>query len=56
MKNTFYGIYDLGRSFHTWGQIEAVFNTPKFLNRPEVEYTKKTAISISDILSFWSTL
>ena len=23
---------------------------------PEVEYTKKIAMSISDILSFWSTL
>ena len=23
---------------------------------PEVEYTRKIAISISDILSFWSTL
>ena len=23
---------------------------------PEVEHTKKVAISISDILSFWSTL
>ena len=23
---------------------------------PEVEYTQKIAISISDILSFWSTL
>ena len=23
---------------------------------PEVEYTKKIAISINDILSFWSTL
>ena len=23
---------------------------------PEVEYTRKMAISISDILSFWSTL
>ena len=23
---------------------------------PEVEYTRKEAISISDILSFWSTL
>ena len=23
---------------------------------PEIEYTRKIAISISDILSFWSTL
>ena len=23
---------------------------------PEIEYTRKMAISISDILSFWSTL
>ena len=57
--------------FHVWGQIEAVFNISKFSKWPpfwvrdklflpevipEVEYTRKMAISISDILSFWSTL
>ena len=56
--------------FHIWGQIEAVFNIMKFSKLPpfwardklflpevipEVEYTRKIAISISDILSFWST-
>ena len=56
---------------HIWGQIEAVFNISKFSKWPpfwardklflpevipEVEYTRKMAISISDILNFWSTL
>ena len=56
---------------HIWGQIDAVLNIwkfskwPPFWTRdklfyrqiiPEVEYTKKIAIGISDILSFWSTL
>ena len=62
--------HNLGRSFHIWDQIEAVFNIlkfskwPPFLARnklfftgiPEIEYTRKIAMSISDILSFWSTL
>ena len=57
--------------FHIWGQIEAVFNISKFWEWPpfwgrdklflqevipEVEYTRKMAIRISDISSFWSTL
>ena len=29
MKNTFFW-HNLGRSFHIWGQIEAVFNISKF--------------------------
>ena len=62
--------HNLGQSFHIWGQIEAVFNIsefskwPPFWARqtflpeviPEVEYTRKTAMSFSNILSFWSTL
>ena len=64
--------HDLGRSFHIWGQIEAVFDISKFLKWPpfwarlttnflpkvipEVEYSRKIAIRISDILSVWSTL
>ena len=54
-----------------WVQKEGVFNISKFLKMaailssrqtflleviPEVEYTKKIAMSISDILSIWSTL
>ena len=69
MKNTFW--YNLGRSFHIWGQNEAVFYISKFSNWslfwgrdklllpkviPEVKYNSKIAMSISDILSFWSTL
>ena len=59
--------HNLGRSFHIWHQIESVFNfkmaaisssrqtfSPEVI--PEVEHTKRVAISISDILSFWSTL
>ena len=30
------------------------FHLPEVI--PEVEYTRKIAISISDILSFWTTL
>ena len=63
--------HNLGRSFHIWGQIEAVFNISKFKKMAvilssqqtfslevilEVEDVRKIAISISDILSFWSTL
>ena len=63
--------HNLGRSFHIWGQIAAVLNISKFskwpsfwardqLFLPEVipedEYTRKIAISISDILNFWLTL
>ena len=63
--------HNLGRSFHICGQIEGVFNIskfskwPPFIARdelflteviPEVEFTRKIAISISGILSFWSTL
>ena len=63
--------HNLGRSFHIWGQIEAVFDIAKFLRWPpfwardklflqevipEVEYTREIAMRISDILSFWSTL
>ena len=62
--------HNLERSFHIWGQMEVVFNNsklskwPPFWARdniflpeaiPEVEYTRKIAIGISDILSFWST-
>ena len=62
---------NLGRYFHIWGQIEAVFHIWKFskwppfwapdkLFLPEVipegEFTRKIAMSISDILSIWSTL
>ena len=39
--------------------MAAIFSSRKtFLPEviPEVEYTRKIAISISDILSFWSTL
>ena len=61
---------NLGRSLHIWGQIEAAFNISIFFIMaailssrqtflpeviPEVEYTRKIAIGISDILSFWST-
>ena len=63
-------LHNLGRSFHIWGKIVAVLNIKKFQNGrhfqvattflpdviPEVEYTSKIAMSISDILSFWSTL
>ena len=62
--------HNLGRSIHIWGQIEVVFNIKKIQNGrhfelatnilpkviPEVEYTREIAMSISDILSFWSTL
>ena len=62
--------HNLGRSFHIWGQIEAVFNISKFSKWSpfwardkllsevilEGEYTRKIAMNISDILSFWSTL
>ena len=63
--------HNLGRSFHIWGQIEAVLNVSKFSKWPpfwardklflpkvipEVEYTRKIAMSIAYILSFWSTL
>ena len=63
--------HNLGRSFQIWGQIKAVFNISKFSKWPlfwardklflpevilEVEYTRKIAMSISEILSFWSTL
>ena len=44
-----------------WGQIEAVFDISKWLATNflpevigEVEYTRKIAMSISDILSIWS--
>ena len=68
-KTTF--LHNSGRCFRIWGQIEAVFNISKFSKWPpfwarvklflsevipEVEYTRKTAISISDILSFQSML
>ena len=52
----------MGRPFHISGQIEAVFNNSTFQIGwhfflaevvPEVGFTKKIAISISDILSFW---
>ena len=73
MNKTFLGIiwHNLERSFHIWGQIEAVFNNSKFSKMdailssrqtfspeviPKFEYARKIAISISDILSFWSTL
>ena len=61
----------MGRSFHIWGQIEAVFNISKFSKMaaslssrqtfvpeviPEVEYTSKIAIGIADIFRFWWTL
>ena len=64
-------LHNLGRSFHIWGQIEAVFNISKFSKWPlfwardklflpevipEVEYTRKIAMNISDILIFWSML
>ena len=63
--------HNLVWSFQIWGQIEAVFDISKFSKWPPfwardklfllkaipvVEYTRKIAISISDILSFWSTL
>ena len=63
--------HNLGRSCHIWGQIETVFNISKFSKRShfelatnfflpevitEVEYTRKMAISISDILGFCSML
>ena len=63
--------HNLGWCFQIWGQIEAVFNISKFSKWPpfwardklflpevipEVEYARKIAMSISDILSFWSTL
>ena len=63
--------HNLGRSYHMWGQIEAVFNISKFSKWqpfracdilflpeviPEVKYTRKTDMCISDILSIWSTL
>ena len=54
-EKTFFGIiYD--DIFHTWCQILSSRQTvlPKVI--PEVEYTRKIAISISDILDFWSTL
>ena len=69
MKMLFW--HNLGRSFHIWGQIEAVFNISKLIKMaanlslrqiflpeiiPEVDYTRKIAMSISDILSFWSML
>ena len=61
IKN-FFG-HNLGRSFHIWGQIEAVFNISKFSKWPpfwarqtflpevisEEEYTRKIAMSISGI-------
>ena len=57
-------LHNLGWSFHISCQIEAVFNISEFSKWqtflleviPEVEYTKQIAMSISDILSFWSTL
>ena len=62
--------HNFGRYFHIWGQNEAVFHISKFSKWPpfepatnflpeiipDVEYTRKIAMSISDILSFWSTL
>ena len=63
--------HNLGGSFHIWGQIEAVFYISKILKMaailssrqiflleviPEVEYTRKIAMSIYGILSFLSTL
>ena len=63
--------HNLGRSFHIRGQIEAVFNILTFSKWPlfwardklflpemiqEVEYAIKIAMSISDLLSSWSTL
>ena len=69
-KKTFFW-HNLGRSFHIWGLIGVVFNISKFSKwppfwardklflpefMPEVEYTRKIAMIISDILSFCSTL
>ena len=38
--------------------MAAILNSQFFLQKviPQVEYAKKIAMSISDILSFWSTL
>ena len=63
--------HNLGRPFHIWGQIEAVFNISKFSKWPlfwaryklfyrklyrKLNIPEKIAMSISDILSFWSKL
>ena len=63
--------HNLRHPSHIWGQIEALFDILKILKWPpfwghdklflpevilEVEYTSKIAISISFILSFWSTI
>ena len=68
MKKLFW--HNLGRSIHIWSEIEAVFNISEFQNGRHFEiattfftgnYTgnwiyKKIAMSISNILSYWSTL
>ena len=40
-ENTFFW-HNLGRSFHNWGQIEAVFNISKYLNRQGKHRDKDT--------------
>ena len=60
--------HDMGRSFHIWGPIEAVFDISKFSKWPpfwscdklflpkvipEVEYTRKIAMNISNP-TFWA--
>ena len=66
----YFFLHNLGRYFHIWGRIEAVCHISKFSNGRHFElatnfftgsYTgrriyQKIAMSISDILSFWSTL
>ena len=68
-REKYYFLHNSGRSFHTSGQIEAVFSKLKFSNNRHfelatnffagrdtgIEYTRKIVISISDILSFCPT-
>ena len=68
-REKYHFLHNLGRLFHTSGQIEAVFSKLKFSKQPPfwardklfagrdtgIEYTRKKVISISDILSFCPT-